>query len=60
MKVEEALDHTVIRCQETHGLGYYLCVCKSAGLGGLGVASVGQVEPRQVWHETCLGLFPFC
>lgn len=27
MKGEETLDHTVTRCQETHGLGYYLCVC---------------------------------
>lgn len=52
-KREEALDQTVTRCQETHGVGYYLCVCfifscKSTGLGGLGVVSMRQVELRQV------------
>lgn len=26
-KREEGLDQTVTRCQETHGVGYYVCVC---------------------------------
>lgn len=38
----------------------YFLLCKSPGLGGLGVVSMGQVEPQQVWHENCLGLFSFC
>lgn len=61
----EALDRTVTQSQEVRGAGYYLCArfifsCKSTGRGGLGVVSVGQVEPGQVWPETRPGPFPFC
>lgn len=62
MKREEALDQTSPDAGRRMGLATVLCVlyflfCKSAVLGGLGVASVGQVEPQQVWQETRLGPF---
>lgn len=66
-KREEALDQTVTRCQETHGVGYYLCACSVFSFANARVwegwvwSVVGQAEPwQQVQHEVLLSLFSSC